>query len=60
MARTKTNTRNNAKHVKHQDATDILKKKTILCFSDFSGVFLFVSYIMSYMISTRNVKLPGT
>jgi len=35
MARTKTNTQNNPKHVQHHDATDIWKNY-ILCFSDFS------------------------
>ena len=34
MARTKTNTQNDTKHVEHHDATDI-QNKLFMCFPDF-------------------------
>ena len=38
MARTKTNTQTNTKHVEYQDVTDI-QKKLFLCVSDFTFTF---------------------
>ena len=54
MARTKTNTQNNTKHIEHQDATYILKKKTTIFCVFRIFIFLFsVLFIISYMISPR-------
>ena len=52
MARTRTNTQINTKHVEYQDVTDN-QKKIILCVSDFT--FTFYEYFL--MISPSNVEL---
>jgi len=55
MARTKTNTQNRTKHAEHQDATDIENKLVFVFFGFFYFDFLF---IISEMISPRNVEVP--
>ena len=57
MALTQTNTQNNTKQVEHQDPTDIQKKLFVCVFRIFSFLILFL-FIISLMISLRNVELP--
>jgi len=54
MARTKTNTQNDTKHVKYHDATDILEKKTYFCVFFYIFFVSFFFFIISSMNSPRN------